>query len=209
MTNTENWGLTEWDNVEVQTGRRQTKTEYMRLKEGDNIIRIMTKPHEFKVHNWKAHPDDPGFGKRILAAAVAASDPLVEAGSKPKRRWLIGIVDRSTQSYKLMDISVSVLKGIQSLVRDEDWGDPTQYDINIKVDKNGGATGYYTVIPKNKKPLSAADLEIKEKIDLEDIKRRCTPLSPEKVKEIMDDVISKSPNYGKAEPKKEVEEAGD
>jgi hypothetical protein len=194
----ENFGLTDWDDVEIKTGNRtQTKAEYMRLKEGDNVIRLLTKPHEFKVHSYKAHPDDPGFGKRILSSIYHGSDPLIDAGSKPKRRWLLGIIDRSTQSYKLLDISVTVFKAIQGLVRDEDWGEPTQYDINIKVDKNGGATGYYSVIPKSKKPLSAADIEIKEKIDLEDIKRRCTPPTPEKVLELMNDVNAKSPNFKK------------
>jgi hypothetical protein len=91
-------------------------------------------------------------------------------------------------------MSISVFKSIQELVRDEDWGDPTQYDIDIKVDKNGGPSGYYAVVPKSKKPLSAGDLEIKQQVDLEDLKRRCTPPTPEQVEERIKVIDSKSPN---------------
>jgi hypothetical protein len=91
-------------------------------------------------------------------------------------------------------MSVSVFKSVQELARDEDWLDPSQYDINIKVDQNGGPNGYYTVIPKSKKPLSAGDLEIKQQVDLEDLKRRCTPPTPEQVEERIKAIDAKSVN---------------
>jgi hypothetical protein len=111
---------------------------------------------------------------------------------KPKRRWLIGCIDRKTQSYKILDIGVSVFKAIQELVRDDDWGDPQNYDVNIKVDKAGGPNGYYSVIPKKAKPLTAADLEIKQMADLEELKRKCTPPTPEQVEERIAAIDAKS-----------------
>jgi len=38
----------------------------------------------------------------------------------------------------------------------------TKYDIDVVVDKNGGATGYYSVQPIAKEPLSASDQVIKD-----------------------------------------------
>jgi len=180
-----NYGLKDWDDVDVkQTNQNQNRRDlYMRLQHGSNVLRIITKPHEYLVHRYKTNENDPGFGERVMSSVYHGRDPLVDKGMKPKRRWLVGVLDRKTSSYKILDTSVSVFKAIQELVRDEDWGDPSQYDVDIKVDKQGGATGYYTVIPKSKKPLSAADLDIKQQVDLEDLKRRCTPPTPEEVEE--------------------------
>ncbi len=193
MSNKIQFGLTSWDTTDVKRASTKEKNEnlFMRLDNGNNVIRLVTKPHEYLVHRYKVDEKDPGFGERVLSSLFHGSDPLVDLGSKPKRRWLVGIIDRKTQSYKILDMSVSVFKSIQELVRDEDWGDPTQYDIDIKVDKNGGATGYYTVIPKSKKPLSKEDLDLKEKADLDDLKRRCTPPTAAQVQERIDAIKAK------------------
>lgn len=195
---TAKYGLTNWDEVEVKQQSGQRKDLYMRLQDKNNVVRMITKPHEYTVHRYKTNPDDPGYGERVMSSLYYGRDPLIEKGLKPKRRWLVGIIDRRTQSYKILDMSVSVFKSIQELVRDEDWGDPTQYDIDIKVDKNGGPTGYYTVIPKAKKPLSAADLDIKSQVDLDDLKRRCTPPTPEQVEELIKAIDAKSANNKKS-----------
>lgn len=195
------FGMTSWDDVEIKQPQKQGsyKDTFLALEDGDNIVRLLTKPFEFLVHKYKAHEKDPGFGSRVLSSAPLYgedSDPLISKGLKPKRRWLVGVVDRKTQSYKILDLSVSVFKSIQELVRDEDWGDPKQYDINIKVDRNGGATGYYTVIPRSKKPLSAADLELSNQVDLDDLKRRTTPPSPEEMLKKIEAIHAKSDHSG-------------
>src|SRR5690606_4883983 len=95
---------------------------------------------------------------------------------------------------KILDMSTQVFKGIQELVRDEEWGDPSQYDVNIKVDKEGGPSSYYNVIPKNKKPLSSADLEIRQNVDLEELKRKCTPPTPEEVLKKIEFLKSRNQN---------------
>lgn len=194
------FGMTSWDEVEIKQPQTQKRNRdlYMRLEDGSNRIRLVTKPFEYWVHRYKADEHDPGFGERIMSSyPLYGADPLMdEKGMKPKRRWLVGIIDRKTQSYKILDMSVSVFKSIQSLSRDEDWGDPSQYDIDIKVDKEGGATGYYQVSPKPKMPLSAADLELKSQADLEDLKRRCTPPTVEEMKKKIEAVHAKSKNAG-------------
>jgi hypothetical protein len=190
------YGLTDWSDVEIKTGQKKNdKDLYLKLKNGNNVLRIITKPHEFLVHQYKAHKNDPGFGQRVMSSIVHGSDPLIEMGFQPRRRWLVGVIDRESQSYKILDLSTTAFKGIQELAREEDWGDPTQYDINIKVDKDAGSTGYYTVLPKVKKPLSPADIEIKSSADLEDLKRRCTPPTPEEVASKIAFIQSKSPNF--------------
>ena len=192
--NTNKYGMVSWDEVETQTtSPNQSRRDlFMRLDAGSNIVRILTKPHEYLMHRYKSDQNDPGYGERVLSSIYHGRDPLMERGLKPKRRWLVGIIDRITQSYKILDMGVSIFKGIQALVRDEDLGDPTQFEVDIKVDKQGGPTGYYTVTPKRPKPLTPADLEIKQMADLEELKRKCTPPTPEQVEERIAVIDAKS-----------------
>ena len=194
--NSVRFGATSWDEVEIHEPKKQrtnSKDLFMKLAEGPNVIRIITKPHEYLVHNFKVDPKDPGFGDKINSSLAHGRDPLTEApyNSKPKRRWLVGIIDRRTGGYRILDMSSSVFRGIQELVRDSDWGDPSQFDISVNVKKDAGPAGYYTVVPKSKRPLSASDLQIKQQVDVEDLKRRCTPPTPEEVQKRLDFILSK------------------
>ena len=86
-------------------------------------------------------------------------------------------------------MSFAVFSQIRKLARNtQRWGDPTKYDLDIVVDKNGGATGYYSVQPISKEPLSAVDQQIKDNIDLDDLKRRVTPPTPELVQKRLDKI---------------------
>lgn len=188
------YGLVSWDQEVGRANKQQGgggKDLFLRLQPGHNVVRLLTKPHEYLIHRWKPNKNDAGYGERVMSSLFHGSDPLVDLGSKPQRRWLVGVIDRRTGAYKILDISVSVFKSVQELVRDEDWGDPSQYDVDIKVDKDAGPSGYYSVIPKAKKPLSPQDLEVREKVDLEDLKRRCTPPTPDQVKAQMEAIRNK------------------
>ncbi|HVI40217.1 MAG TPA: hypothetical protein VM577_06120 [Anaerovoracaceae bacterium] len=199
--NTFKFGITSWDEVEIKQANsfQRSKDVYMRLENGNNVVRCITRPHQYLVHNFKEEGDS-GFGTKIMCSSFHKKCPLCEAGDRPKRRWLVGVIDRKTQASKILDMSVSVFKAIQELSRDEDYGNPEGYDIDIKVDKQGGATGYYTVIPKPKKPLSANDIDIKNGVNHEDLLKKCTPPTPEKVQEKLDQERAKKSGGGKAAP---------
>lgn len=209
------FGATSWD---IDTGTAFKKNEksskdlYMRLDDGNNVIRILTKPYEYLVHkSFKPDAKAPGWGNRVMSSIYHGSDPLMEApwNLKPSRRWLVYCVCRKTQTLKLLDLSKSVFDSIRELVRDDSWGDCSQYDLNIKVNKSvQGAVGYYTVIPKSKSPLTASDLELKQSIDTADLARRCTPPLPEEVAKRVAAIIAKSGGVvAPASTSKAVEEA--
>lgn len=178
------FGLTSWDEVEIKQGGQKANL-YMRLDQGSNVIRCVTKPFQYQVHNYKEE-GDTGFGDKVMCSAHHQSCAVCALGDRPKRRWLVGVIERKTQSFKILDIGSQVFKSIKELSHDEDYGEPGLYDIDLKVDKQGGATGYYTVIPKPPKPLSANDVSIKETVDVDDLIRRCTPPTPDKVVERLD-----------------------
>lgn len=186
-SNNVQFGATSWDSVELKSahgGAKSNKEIWLRLDSGSNVVRCVTKPHQYLVHAFKDEGDS-GFGAKIMCSSFHKSCPLCEEGNKPKRRWLVGVIDRKTQTYKILDMSVTVFKTIQELSRDDDYGNPEKYDIDIKVDKQGGATGYYNVIPKPAKPMSANDLEIKSSVNYDELLAKCTPPTPERVAEKM------------------------
>lgn len=185
------FGMSSWDE-EVGGNKRGggdfgggKKDVYMRLNDGPNRLRLLTRPFQYNTHKYKEE-GDPGYGDKILCSRQKQADgtfsacPLCARGDKSKERWFVGVIDRKGNEYKLLDIGPLVYQGVQTLSRDEDWGDPSQYDVDIKVNKSAPAAGYYTVTPKNKTPLSEADLKLKaEKVDEAHLLRKCTPPTPE------------------------------
>ena len=169
--------------------KTNSKDIWLRLDAGSNEMRLVTQPFQYLTHKFKKE-GDPGFGQKVYCSSIHNDCPLCASGDKPKRRWLLGVISRKTQAYKILDISWAVFSDIQKLAKNTArWGDPTKFDIDVVVDKNGGATGYYTVQPLPKEPLSAADQAIKDNyMDLEDLKRRVTPPTGDKVQARMDKI---------------------
>lgn len=183
------FGEISWSDSLGGEQRTNNKDLFLKLSPGSNIVRVVTAPHQYMLHKWKPE-GDPGFGYRFVCSKVHGACPICEKGDKAKRRWYLGVIDRKSGTYKVLDVGVSVLKSIQSLVKDEDWGDPNKYDIDIKTDPKAGPSGYYTVNPKPHKALSASDLQIKDTADLDQLKRLSAPPTPEKVQERLDKILS-------------------
>jgi hypothetical protein len=172
---TNTFGEVSWDSSDFGDKKVNSKDLFLRLDDGDNEVRLVTAPYQYLVHRYKKE-GDPGFGQKVQCSASHGSCPLCDTGDKAKRRWLLGVIERKKGTYKILDISYAVFGQIQKYAKNAaHWGDPTKYDLNIVVDKNGGATGYYSVQPVPKSPLSATDQDIKDKADLDDLKRRVTP----------------------------------
>jgi hypothetical protein len=183
-------GEVSWtDTVFDASKKGNSKDSFLRLSPGSNIVRLLTLPHQYHQHK---HLIEGGkkFGYRINCSGAHGSCPICEKSTdKAKRRWYLGVIDRKSNTYKILDIGFAVFKAIQTLAKDDDWGDPSRYDVDIVVDPNGGSTGYYTVVAKPPKPLSAGDLVIREDNDPEALVRRATPPTPDKVLEKLQSIM--------------------
>jgi hypothetical protein len=181
------FGEVKWEDNAPGEGKN-SKDLWLRLESGPNEVRLLTQPFQYLMHKYKKE-GDPGFGQKVYCSAIHGSCPLCDAGDKAKPRWLLGVIDRRTGTYKILDISWAVYQQIKTYAQNtKSWGDPTKYDLNIVVNKNGGATGYYTVQPVPKEPLSATDQQIKDNVDFDDLKRRVTPPNPEQVQKRIDKI---------------------
>lgn len=166
------------------------KDLFLRLEPGSNELRLITQPFQYLVHKYKKNPEDKrDFGQKVNCSAIHGSCPLCAAGDKAKPRWLLGVISRKAGTYKILDISYAVFSQIRKLAKNtKHWGDPTKYDIDIVVDKDGGPTGYYSVQGLPKEPLSATDQQVKDNVDLDDLKRRVTPPTVEMVQKRLDKI---------------------
>jgi hypothetical protein len=163
MANEYKYGeLQDWDEAEVKTG-----SEFMKLVEGDNVVRIT---------------DGAGVPRKIRAAAER-NCPLKKRGEKLQNRWYVGVINRKTKSAQVMEISSQIVSAIKKLYKDEDWGDPEQYDINV-CRGPAGSQPLYTVIAKPKKPLNDDDKAMVARfVENTDLKKMTTPPTPEEVAE--------------------------
>lgn len=182
------WGDDVFSGSDKKAGN--SKDLFLRLDEGSNEVRLVTQPFQYLHHKVKKEPNNPkDFGQKVLCSAIHGSCPVCATGDKAKPRWLIGVISRKTGTYKILDISYAVFSQIRKYAKNtQRWGDPSKYDIDIIVDKNGGATGYYSVQGISKEPLSAADQQLKDNADLDDLKRRVTPPTPEQVQQRLDKI---------------------
>lgn len=187
MANSSNhkFGTTDWNE---ETGPRNKggdrgdkggeKLQYMKFVNGDNKVRIVFDPKRYITHKYKAE-DDSGFGDWVKCSMpVHNSCPLCARKDRPKKRWLVGAIDRKTNQFRIMDISSAIYDQIKSLNQDEEWGDPKEYDLNIVMNDKNPPASYYKVNPRSKKPLSEADLAIIKSVNEEELLRRCTPPEP-------------------------------
>ncbi len=91
-----------------------------------------------------------GFGQKVYCSNPDGKGTCLacDLGLKASSRWYLGVIELKTNLYKILDVSWQVYSQIKNLANEtETWEDPTKYDINIIVNKNGGPTGYYSVQP--------------------------------------------------------------
>ena len=128
------------------------KNDYMRLEEGENVVRVMGNPTQFYIH-WLTTQD--GSKKKIVSPidSMALVGRLEDAGFKRQTRWIVKVLDRNDDSFKVLEVGSQIYNGIRSLFNNPKWGKVTDYDISIM---RG---------PKGSQPLYSVQPNPKEKID--------------------------------------------
>jgi hypothetical protein len=181
----------EMDFSDVGGGNRQ-RDEFMRIENGLNKFRILTKLFQYTSHKVKKTLEDKFASQKVLCSApVHGTCPLCEMTpeqgvEKAKPRWYIGVLNRKVGKYQILDVNYGVLLGVRQLNNNPDWGDPTKYDIVIDFDRNRPPAQMYQVQGNpNMKPLTAEEQLIRDNAlaNIDSLKERCVPLDPEKVLE--------------------------
>lgn len=125
---------------------------YMKLKMNDNLIRILSSAvvgYEYwNINNKPVRSKTP---------IEEPQDIKLDKEGKPtkvKHFWAFVVWNYDTKNVEILQLTQSTVQSaITNLVKDEDWGDPKQYDIKITRTGEGFDTEY-TVSPKPAKPIS-------------------------------------------------------
>ena len=175
-TNTQT-GEIDWNEADLPSPKG--KNDFMKLKEGENVVRIMGNPIQTYIH-WVTLPD--GSQRKI----VSPSNPtlvkkLEDAGFRRQPNWIIKVLDRDGDEFRLLEVGNQIYKGIQTLFNNPKWGKVTAYDISI----NRGPKGQQPLYNVTPNPKEALDSSIKQKfVDFNDrikIDRMTTPMSSEDI----------------------------
>jgi len=125
------------------------ESNYMRFQQGDNLFRILAPP----IVGWEDWVEEDGKKKPVRFKMDLKPNQPFNPKRKIKHFWAMPVWNYNDERVQILEITQSGIQSkIKSLVDDEDWGKPFDYDI--KVIRNGeGIETEYSVNPKPKKAV--------------------------------------------------------
>ncbi len=129
--------------------------DYLKLQEGDNRLRVLSPA----VIGWEGWKDNKPFRREGIEKNIEDDEVDIDEKftKKPKINhfWAFLVWDYADEKIKLFTLTQkTVMKAIDGLVNDSDWGNPMEYDISIDKIVNGNRTSY-EVKPYPPKKLSS------------------------------------------------------
>jgi len=155
----------------------------MRLEQGTSCIRVMGNPIQFYVH-WVELSDG---SKRKVNSPISDEvlvNELEDADFKRKARWIVKVLDRDDDTFKLLEIGPQIYNGIRALYNNEKWGKVTDYDLDI-IRGKPGTNPLYSVLPNQKEKLDTkfkqAFMDFNESINILALTKPADPVDVRKL----------------------------
>ena len=145
----------------------KTGGAYMKFRPGANKFRILSAPiigYEYWTEDRK-----PVRSKTLWKTIPVDADITGENGWNPKHFWAFVVYNLDEKAIQILEVTQSsILSRLQTLVQNEDWGDPREYNITVTRSGEGLGTKYEVDASPHKPtpPEILADYKEK-KIDLE------------------------------------------
>lgn len=189
---------------------------FMKLGKGETKIRVIGDIHAVKEHAIKVQGKHraiacPCENARMAIASGASQDldvppcPLCELGFPVKTSYLAKVVEREQEKDGkfyggeawVLKKGTTLLGEIQNLIDDENWGDPSKYDIKITATGDGLERKYSILaVPAEKSPA----LTNKEQVSLKSLEEKTSleeMTTPRTYKEIQEIIGPDFPDYEK------------
>lgn len=132
--------------------------DFMKLSEGDNEIRILSKPLIGKI--WWESPEGEVRTKGQVRKGdkpqrIDYKTPVPEKAEDGAREfWMLKVLDYKVTKVRILEITqASIIGALNEYIENKKWGDPREYDINLKREGTGKETKYF-VMPSPQEPLS-------------------------------------------------------
>lgn len=178
------FGEIDWNSGATPTGGGGRASDFMRLVEGENVVRVMGNPTQYFVH-WVTTADG---STRKINSPIDDADlvrRLEDEGYRRQARWIVKVLDRTDDTFKLLEIGSQIYNGIRALFNHPKWGKVTQYDLSVNRGPKGSQP-LYNVNPNPKEALPAtfkqSYLDFNDRVNLEKI---ITPSSSATINEMM------------------------
>ena len=115
----------------------------VKLAPGVTVLRIVEDNYEkVWVHHFKGVDDEGKEKNRRTVCLGKGKCPVCDEGHKAKPRYYFNVVDMKERKknegkfqVRLLECGKMVFDGISALALDEEYGDPTQY--NVKIERKG------------------------------------------------------------------------
>lgn len=117
---------------------------YLKLQAGETKIRILSRP----VVGWLDFDAD-GHPVRTKYVMGVPAPKQMSPDKKVKHFWAFIIWNRTEERIQIYEVTQStVQEALDSYINDEDWGDPSEYDIKISKSGEGLKTKYVVTAVK-------------------------------------------------------------
>ena len=137
-----NMKFKEYDKVDEQY---DTGGNWMRLKEGDNKIRIVSEFEPYGSHYVRAEQ------KSYICVGKENHCRFCERGLMPRVQYIGYVIDRADGRVKLLQIGHQIFSQIGQYAKNPDYAFDVLPDYDITINKSGsGLNTTYTVIPARK-----------------------------------------------------------
>ncbi len=131
----------------------KNSNNYMKLLEGENRIRILSAP----IIGWEDWTVDK---KPVRFKRNERPVKPINENVPVKHFWAMIVYNIKDHRIQILHITQATIRNsIESLYRDDDWGNPVNYDIKITKTGEGKETKY-TVNPIPHKPLSQPVIDL-------------------------------------------------
>lgn len=177
------------EEISKKYGMNNNSGQWMKLKEGENRIKIVSDFEDYGIHYI------PAEKKSYICIGRENGCPYCAKGLTPTAQFMGYVIDRADNRVKLLHVGWTIYKAISDLQASVDYGFDGLPPYDIIINKTGsGIDTQYTVMPSRKDtPLTEEEKEMV---------KRYTKTS---VKEILDKMKSKiTPvkidNNGEVEP---------
>ncbi len=123
--------------------------DYTKLEDGDNVIRILSKPLMYWIQFVDSKPERTPF-------VMGVPPPKQKGKDSVKHAWGLIIWNGNKEKIELYEITQETIKvPIENLAKNDKWGNPFAYDITINK-KGKDLETKYNVIPNPKEPVTDA-----------------------------------------------------
>jgi hypothetical protein len=142
----------------------ESERRYMEFAEGHNTFRILSPA--IVGYEWWTETDEATRRPVRVRTAGEVPDEVRTATDKqdrPKHFWAFTVYNYGAQAIQVLEIKQqTIMRAIESLVKNPKWGSPMDYDLTVEKVKTGSrdVDVEYHVFPEPKSELDAGIAEL-------------------------------------------------